>query len=152
VTGSTTKAKYILIDTDVWVGFFVQDDRHHKAATKLLSGIRKRRDQIFITEAIVGETITVLSHKKGQDAARKFLKMARNPDKNNLINVPINGKLYTQALDVFEKHDEKGTSYVDCSNVAVIRSLDLDQVCAFDKVYHSQFGLDNLTYPQQPAA
>ena len=89
---------------------------------------------------------------EGQDAARKFLKVARNPDKSNLICVPIKAKFYTQALDIFERQDKKGTSYVDCSNVAIIRSLELDGVCAFDKVYHKTFGLNNLAYPQKKAA
>lgn len=143
------QADYILVDTDVWVGFILADDPHHAAASKLLSQIRKQRGQLVITTDVVAETITVLSHKSGQGAARSFLRLVDDPD---LIRIPTKEKFFIKALGLFAEQDKKGTSYVDCMNVVVMAELEFDKILSFDKVYHNRFGLQNLAYTGMPKA
>lgn len=147
-----SKAKWILIDTDVWVSLSLKNDPNHLRAKKIVTGLRKREEQVFITREIIGETATVLSYKSGQDTARKFLNFAKDPDGNDFINLHIKHKHFIQALQLFEAQQKKGTSYVDCLNVVVMRVFELDLILSFDKVYHKKFGLDNIAYPTKKVA
>jgi predicted nucleic acid-binding protein len=140
------KNQYVLVDTDVWIGLVLRNDPHHKTAIKLLSQIRDQDSQMVITSDIIAETLTVLSHKDGQKTARGFLDFAQEPSKNDLIILPRQEKFFQKALQVFGGQEKKGTSYVDCHNVVIMREFGLDNILSFDKVYHKKFGLNNLAY------
>ena len=107
---------------------------------------------MVITSDIIAETLTVLSHKDGQKTARGFLDFAQEPSKNDLIILPRQEKFFQKALQVFGGQEKKGTSYVDCHNVVIMREFGLDNILSFDKVYHKRFGLDNLAYPEKQVA
>lgn len=140
---------HILVDTDVWVGFILENDPHHRQASALLEQIRARNDQIVITSAIIGEAATVLSYKAGQDIARKFLTIALDPTQNDLLLVFVKNKFFQETMSLFGRQAKKGTSYVDCCNVTIMRAFEFDHICAFDKVYHRIFGLVNIAYSKR---
>jgi len=88
------------------------------------------------------ETATVLSHRGGQSLAHRFLTVM---ERNFLPIIQVDEKLQTKAIEIFKAQTKKGTSMVDCANVAVSRRFQIPDIFSFDKVYPKKFHLPLAT-------
>jgi predicted nucleic acid-binding protein len=128
----------ILVDSDVLLGFFFDNDVHHKKSKLLLSQLRDNGEQLTITNIVIGEVITILSHRKGQEAARKFLEVIQQ---GFFSTIHIDEHFHELALQLFSQTNRKGTSYVDCCNAVVAKYFSVTVILSFDKAYPKDFGL-----------
>lgn len=93
---------------------------------------------LVTTSAVIGETVTVLSHRRGQALARHFLDVIQ---RSQLPIIYIDEQLHQKALEVFKQQTARGTSYVDCSNVTVMQQFSITTIFSFDRVYSKIFQL-----------
>ena len=63
----------IIIDTDAFIGLMHETDALHAQATAIYQSLKEQRVQFTTTSAVVTETATLLSYRRGQAAACKFL-------------------------------------------------------------------------------
>lgn len=122
----------VLIDANVLVGLYRPDDSTHEAAVEAVTKIKKEEKQIVILNLVIYEIVTVLSMRVGMDLARKFVK-----DCKKIVDTEIsmNEDLEKRAWEIFLQQKKKGTSFVDCANMAVIEKYKLDGILTFDKFY-----------------
>jgi len=120
----------ILVDTDFLFALVVENDVHHKVATEKMQQYVK--DMFFITPFTIPEAVTVLSYKVSQDQAKRFLKQARE---SNFAQIVFDESIISKADELFLAQKKKGTSWIDCLNVAVILSNHLDGILSFDRFY-----------------
>lgn len=128
----------VLVDSDAWVGWMAENDPHHQRAVNTFERLKESGSIIVTTSAVEGETATVLSYKYGAEASLKFL------DKITTLKVPIihiDQNLHNEALALFMNHSKRGTSYVDCTNLAVMATNDIPRIFSFDSFYFKDFGL-----------
>jgi predicted nucleic acid-binding protein len=128
----------VIVDSDAWVGLFSPDDAHHQKVSKIFEELRKSKTAIVTTSAVQGEAATVLSHKEGQGVASKFVTSLA------AIRVPIihiDESLHLRAIECFIDQSKRGTSYVDCTNIAVAKLYNIPKILSFDKFYFKQFDL-----------
>ncbi len=119
----------ILVDTDFLIALIKIDDKNH---LKAIDKVRKIKEaKVFITPFTIPETVTVLSYKVSHIAAKNFLKVARN----KLSELPLNEEIIASADKIFLSQNKKGTSWIDCLNVALIKYYKLDGILTFDKFY-----------------
>ena len=120
-----------LTDSDFWVGLLHKTDANHAKAQKAFKQVRQNRDVLVITNYVVSEAGTVLSHKAGQQMARQFFDVTAK-----YTTFHIDEQLHKQSVELFKKQNKKGTSMVDCSNVIVIQHFGLSpHIFSFDKFY-----------------
>jgi len=129
----------VLIDTDAFIGWMVETDAHHPAALKAFDYLRQNRLEPVTIQPVIGEGLTLLSHRQGQAQARQFMQLVLT-----LPAIAIDDTLHQDTLAVFAEQRRKGTSYVDMANVVVMRRLRIPLILSFDKVYTRDFGLDTL--------
>jgi predicted nucleic acid-binding protein len=123
----------MLFDSDFLFGLFVAHDPHHSVATKQFRELQKKKVQLFVLTLVIQETATVISHKVDQKASLDFLRRMRIiADINRIL---IDEELENAAWKIFETQTKKGTSFVDCANLAVIEKFRLDGILSFDKFY-----------------
>jgi len=120
----------VLVDADALVALAKEDDTNHSKAVKIAQRLQKT--SLYITPLTIPEAATVLSYRVSQKAAQEFLKEAR---KRKLIEIPLTVSLSCLADEIFLKQSKKGTSWVDCLNVATLQSNQLDSIFSFDKFY-----------------
>jgi predicted nucleic acid-binding protein len=138
--GSHKPAKFqVLVDSDAFIGRAYPDDAHHPQASDIFRSLKARGVHLVTTSFVVVETATVLSHRQGQDVARFFLDEVIAGGAFPVIF--ITEALYTGALNLFKKQTRKGTSVVDCANVAVVRQFAIPTIFSFDHVYPKKFGV-----------
>jgi hypothetical protein len=44
-------------------------------------------------------------------------------------------KLETKAWYIFKQQTKKGTSFIDCANIAIYKHFKMDAIFSFDKIY-----------------
>ena len=131
----------ILVDSDAFIGKFYTKDPHHAKALSLFSQLEEKQEQLATISMVVAETATVLSHRSGQDLARKFFRAIK---KSAIPVIHINETLQEQATKVFQDQTKKGISMTDCANVAVANLFQIPTIFSFDKFYAKQIGIKVL--------
>ncbi len=131
----------ILVDSDVFVGWIHIDDTHHEKARSVFHKIKQARLRMVTSSWVVAETATVLSHRRGQATAREYLKTIRDLE---FPVIHVDEGLQEDATQIFEQQEKKGTSMVDCSNVAIIKRFEIPRIFSFDKFYAKKFGIQTL--------
>lgn len=121
-----------LIDANIVVALYRPDDSLHRAAVAVVSKLKHNDWKFVFTNLLFQETATVLSMRVGMSLAKKFLK-----DYLDLIDEVIFVDEDAEKLSwgIFSSQTKKGTSFVDCSNLAVLEKYKLDGILSFDKFY-----------------
>ena len=132
----------VLIDSDAWVGRFYTKDPHHEQVLSIFAKLEGEETSIVTTNLVVIEVATVLSHRSGQALARTFLTTI---EKAEVPIIHIDEDLQKAAIEIFKEQEARGTSVVDCSNVAVMKHFQIPQIFSFDKFYSKQPGLKTIT-------
>lgn len=126
-----------LVDSDFLISFSDPDDSNHKKATGIFKNLEKDRELVALN-LVFQESTTVVSKKFGMDKARLFYEGI-----NKLINTEIylDQDSEARAWRVFLKQTKKGTSFVDCANLAVAEKYKLDGILSFDEFYPKELNV-----------
>lgn len=128
----------VLVDSDAFVGHFFTDDVHHRHSAELFEKFEQSQALLTTTSAVIGETATVLSHRRGQALALHFLNLL---DRSQMPIIHIDEQLHRKAIGLFKHQADRGTSYTDCANVAVVQHYSIPLIFSFDQVYVKRFKL-----------
>jgi predicted nucleic acid-binding protein len=122
----------IIVDSNVLVALFKADDSCHKRAREIVQKLHNNGDMFWALNLIIQETATVVSIKVGQDESKDFYQK-----RNRVIDqeVPLNNELETLSWNIFLKQSKKGTSFIDCANLALLEKYKLDGILSFDEFY-----------------
>jgi len=129
----SNSSQMVLVDSDAFIAWLVEDDLLHKEAVGVLKTLQETKQVTVTTNLVVAETATVLSNRVGQDQARAFLDFVEK-----LPIIHITEALQAEALKLFRQQATKGTSVVDCCNVAVVKSFHIASIFSFDGFYRKQ--------------
>ncbi|AKM79640.1 MAG: hypothetical protein UX85_C0001G0200 [Candidatus Beckwithbacteria bacterium GW2011_GWB1_47_15] len=126
--------KDVLVDADALVALAKTNDSNHKRAIRLSEKLQKAGVSFYFSPFTVAEATTVLSYKTSQPDAKKFLKQIRS------LQIPVlelPEKFSSLADEWFLKQKQKGTSYFDCYNMALLDRYkkQLVAIFSFDVIY-----------------
>lgn len=127
--------KEIVVDSDILVSLYKPQDSNHIRAIDLVKKLKDSGFVFSILNLTLQESATVISHHMDMEDARKFYAgIFTFVDK--LINVVDN--LEKRAWEIFLQQTKKGTSFVDCANIAAMEYYKLDGILSFDKFYKNK--------------
>lgn len=126
--------KTVFIDADAFVALAKEDDTNHVKAAKLLQKLINEPVTFLTSNYVFLETVTVISLRVGHEQALKFIKQIKSPGSEFLVEW-IDSTIEEQAIEVFEKQTSKNVSFVDCTNIALIRLRGIDAIFSFDEIY-----------------
>lgn len=126
----------LLVDSDFLIANYRRDDPSFEKATKAAIALNKKGAKLYCLNLVVQESTTVLSKKMGMHDAKKFY-----TGLNNFIDifVLLDEKLEKRGWELFLKQTKKGTSFVDCANIAVVEKYKFDGILSFDKFYSPKY-------------
>ncbi|MBM3283609.1 type II toxin-antitoxin system VapC family toxin [Candidatus Gottesmanbacteria bacterium] len=128
----------ILVDADVLVALAKEDDNNHPKAVKIAKSLEK--ETLFITPLAIPEAATVLSYRISQKIAGQFLNEARQ---RKLVELSLTPQTCLLTDEIFLKQKQRGISWIDCLNIAMVQVYHLDGIFSFDKFY-SKFSLKHF--------
>ncbi len=114
----------IILDSNVWIAFFAEDDSQHEKAVQIFI----REPKITVTEYCVLETATILINKTNEDVANRFLDhITENEDVEILYSSQHS---FQETMRVFREKNGKKLSAIDAS----LLYLSMEhEVITFDK-------------------
>ena len=120
-----------LVDSDFLISFSTPEDSNHSKSHDIYIKLKKGTELIALN-LVFQESTTVVSKRFGMQKAKLFYEMA-----NQFIDTKIllEEGFEEEAWKVFLKQTKKGTSFVDCANLAVSQKLKLDGILSFDEFY-----------------
>lgn len=124
--------KEIVVDSDILVSLYKPHDSNHIRAIDLVKKLKDSGFVFSILNLAFQESATVISHHMGMEDARKFY-AGIFTFVDNFINVVDN--LEKRAWEIFLQQTKKGTSFVDCANLAALEYYKLDGILSFDEFY-----------------
>lgn len=125
-----------LVDSDFLVGLSSKNDPHHTNCKKIFADLCGKNVDLVALNLVVQETATVISKKISQKESLRFIELFRNlPIQLILLDL----ELENSSWRIFEKQTKKGTSYVDCANIAAVEKYKFEGILSFDKFYPKKY-------------
>lgn len=123
----------VLIDADFLVALLKEVDTNHR---KAIEKYHYYRSISFVTTPFtIPEVATVLSNRVSHTIAKKFVVEARSQP---YLEIFLSQELIAKTDQIFLSQSKKGISWIDCFNVAVIKTYQLDGILSFDSFYRKQ--------------
>ena len=129
----------VLFDSDALFALYVATDVHHQKAKKIFQDLLDKKIELWATNLVIQEVTTVVSYRLGQKQAKDFLNRF---NKIGVKQIFVGQKLTTNAWEIFRRQKKRGTSFVDCANVAVCKEMGINKIFSFDQIYN-KLGLKN---------
>ncbi len=124
----------LLADSDYLIALSVTEDSNHKRAIEISNNISGR--EISAMNIVFQESTTVVSKKFGMDNAKAFYRKLNELISNVLF---LDSEAERKAWEVFLKQTKKGTSFVDCANLATAEEFGFDKILSFDEFYPKKY-------------
>jgi predicted nucleic acid-binding protein len=118
----------IFVDTSFWVALRVRRDAHHRLAATLLREVEG--SHLVTSNHVRGETWTFLRNRVGHRSAVAYLRAIEESPRLDVVHLPAEMEL--DALRWLRRHDERVYSFVDATSFALMRSMKIKDVLAFD--------------------
>lgn len=124
----------IFLDTSFICSLHLAEDSLHKKALAISQELAKQKVNLYISNFIVLEILTVLSQRKSRQLAVEFGRSLKEEAVIKIIR--IDEILEEYSWQIFRKTKEKNLSFVDCSTLAVLGKEKIDYLITFDKLFN----------------
>jgi predicted nucleic acid-binding protein len=124
----------IFIDTSAWYALSSMRDVNYQDAIRTLSSLRER---LVTSDYVVDETLTLLQSRGERLHALKF--GAKVIDGAFAEIITVHKHDFDRAWEVFQRCNDKGWSFTDCTSLVVMQRLGIQRAFAFDDHFR-QFG------------
>lgn len=121
----------ILIDSSYLCALYNTSDSLHKKALCISSNLKNIDSTSVISDYIFLETMTVLSQRLGKYVSNKVGKSLLNSETFELIH--IDSVCFTNTWKLFQILKDKDFSYVDCSNILLMKDMKINSIITLDK-------------------
>ncbi len=120
-----------LVDSDFLISFSSDADSTHSKSIEIYKNLAKN-SELLSTNLVFQESTTVISKRFGMQKAKVFYEMI-----NKFINTRLvfEENIEKEAWKIFLKQNKKGTSFIDCANLAVCQKYKFDGILSFDEFY-----------------
>jgi len=127
----------VFIDANILIAFANPDDNCHARAKTILTGVVKQNyGKPFISDYIFDEVVTVLLQKT------KDLKVTVEYGEKLLSNeieiLTVDEHIFKEAWTIFKEQGQTKLSFTDCTNLAIMRTHNIQHIATFDQAYKKQ--------------
>jgi predicted nucleic acid-binding protein len=133
----------IFIDTNIFAAAKLKNDRDHKRSKQLLEdAMFGKYGKVFTSDYIFDELMTLLimrtkNHNLVYEYGNSILL-------SNIIEIiKINDEIFVNAWIKFGMFKDKILSFTDCTTLAIIEDLNVNNIMSFDK--HFEGTIQNIS-------
>ncbi len=126
----TGNNRRVFVDTSSFVALQDENDPNHQKALGLARKVLEQKIQLYTSSEVVGETLTVVSRKLGKKQAEIFF---QDFPESGVIEIFFDSELHQKTIKLFLQIAAKNISFIDCSNVIIMQSLNIKQIFALDQ-------------------
>ncbi len=116
------------MDTSAFIALNDSRDQFHLDASKIAENIKNY--ELYITDAVINETHTLLRYRLGFQSASFFLQSVLSG--LPFVITPVTEEIRLSAFHILEQYNDQKISYCDALSVAIMRAHHINNVFAFD--------------------
>jgi len=124
----------IFVDSDIFVAMIKKTDANHQKARLLYNKLEKLNVSFATSNYVFAESITVISRLINHNTAIEFINNMRSADCIYSIS-QVTPEIEEMAIEIFKKQTSKNVSFVDCTNMALMKHCHFDFIFSFDEIY-----------------
>jgi len=121
----------IFVDTGAFIGHLVATDQHHDEASRAWQELAGSDEQIFTSNFVVDETLTLLARRTSYEFAAARGREILGSGVLRILR-PEHDEEW-EALEAFEKLADQSVSFTDCTSFALMRRQRIGRVFTFDR-------------------
>ena len=121
----------IFVDTGAFLGRFVARDQYHAEASQAWEELAHSDVQIFTSNFVVDETLTLLARRTTYDFAAARGREILGSSVLRILRPHQDAEW--EALERFEQLADQGVSFTDCVSFALMRRQRIRRVFTFDR-------------------
>ena len=119
----------LFVDTSALYALMDADDRNHERARDAWAQWLDRPEQFFTSNYVLLESVALIQHRLGMQAARLF-----DAELAPVLRVHwIDAELHATAIKMVLAFGQRDLSLVDCTNIELVRRLGCRAIFAFDR-------------------
>ena len=121
----------VLVDTSAFYALEDESDAHHGNAMVLRDGLLAHRFQLFTTNLVLSESITLLGMRLGARHASRFADNAYGSDRLRVLRLTEDVERAT--LERYRRYADGTLSFTDASLIEMADRWNIDRSFAFDR-------------------
>lgn len=126
-------AQNFLADSDFFIALYSEHDTNHKRALTILQRIAQLEEpRVSLSVFVYSETVTVLSQRVAKKTAEHFMD---DLEEGGAVIITDIGDAFRAAQELFRKQFSKNVSFVDATNIALMRGGQFSTLLSFDRDY-----------------
>jgi len=126
------------VDTGAFFALKVDSDVNHRRANRFLPRILDGEfGRMITTDYVIDELVTLTRMRVNHTAAVKLYESIVSSSSIEIVSVTT--ALRSKAFEIFRNHPDKEYSFTNCVSFALMSSLDVQDVFAFD-AHFTHFG------------
>lgn len=126
----------VFIDSDAFMALLLPSDDQHADSVRGFERIQRERLVAVTSELVISEAASVLSKRFDLSYAKQYLSFVRD-----FLFVDFHPEDREATVALFLEQTKKKTSFVDMSNVILMKRHQVSHIFSFDSVYTNDFGL-----------
>lgn len=123
-------ANKVFADSNYLLALYNSSNALHSRAHEIARRLAEEHVELYLSDYIVLEILTLLSVKLGRPVATTVVNSIMQSQQ--LENVHITEDLYDMSWQIFQAIDNNNMDFVDCSSLAVMRYAGIKQLLTFD--------------------
>lgn len=123
----------ILIDSNIFVAYTVEDDSNHEKSIKVMEQIIKGNFGPAVTSDYIFDettTVTLIRSKSTEKAV-----LVGNYIKQAIEILKINEDIFEDSWKMFKSQKSSKFSFTDCSNVSLMKERNIIYIATFDQEF-----------------
>lgn len=122
----------VFADANYFIALANEDDSLYPQALAVSQNLEKHAIQLYISNLVFLEVVTVLSQKRNREVANKTgLYLLSDP---HISHVYIDEQLHKESWDIFQNISQKNIGFIDCSIVAAMKTENISTLLTFDRI------------------
>ena len=122
--------RQILVDTSALCALADRSDRNHQSVAEFV-GSQAKQVVLIVTDYVLDETLTWVKARFGAQPAIELGKRIRSSDFCRFTRLTTDDEMAT--WEIFKRYTDKEWSYTDCSCLAMMRKMGIDEAFSTDK-------------------
>jgi predicted nucleic acid-binding protein len=131
--------KRLFVDTAGWMACVDAADPRHAACLEVKNRCLESGGQLWTTDYVVDETLTLVRLRLSLDAALRWWESIHSSSRVRLLR--LDDSILESARLWFFKHGDKAYSFTDCTSFALMKQSKIRQVLTTDR-HFIQAGFD----------
>ena len=127
----------IFIDSSAWIAYYRKEDAHNPEAVEIFKEIEGSEERVYTSDYIFDETVTVAMARTERE---KAVKLGQHILESSHV-MQVQKHVFRDAWKLFRK-DEKGLSFTDCTNIALMELLGIQKIASFDTGFEGKKSIE----------